>query len=383
MPRLLNRLGNSKQVAAIKEPGWHGDGGGLYLRIQGGGARSWVMVDTRGGKRTEKGLGPASSITLAQARDRRDNPVAEASGKPAPLFGDWSDSILGELLPGFKNEKHRTQWTHSLKAHAAAIRPLAVDEIDVDDILAVLRPIWRVYNETARRLRGRIERILDAAKAAGHISAPYENPARWKANLEHFLIRKRKSEKGHHAAMPWQDVPAFVATLRARRRSTSAEALEFTILTAARTGETIGATWREIDLKAKVWTVPKDRMKMEIEHQVPLSDAAMAVLERMGVARGPDDFVFPGGRANRPLSSMAMLRMLKVKLERPETVHGFRSSFRDWAGDATSHPRELAEMALAHAVGDDTEQAYRRAFALEKRRVMMADWANYIGGDAK
>lgn len=375
--RQLNRLGNAKQVAAIKEPGWHGDGGGLYLRIQGGGARSWVLVDTKGGRRTEKGIGSASTVTLAQARERRDNPVDDAGDGKAPLFGDWADGILEELLPGFKNAKHRQQWENTLKTHGRPLRRKRVDEIDTDDVLDVLRPLWKNTNETARRLRGRIERILDAARAKKHITGPWENPARWKGHLEHFLTRKKKTEKKHHSAMPYKDMPAFMPRLRGLR-STSALALELTILCATRTTETIEARVREFDLEAATWTIPAVRMKMGIEHVVPLVPRAVEIVRQMAKGLNSDDWLFPGARIGRPLSNMAMLMLLRGIDDEGYTVHGFRSSFRDWAGDETNHPREIAEMALAHAVGDATEQAYRRAAALKKRRELMGDWAAYL-----
>lgn len=378
--RQLNRLGNAKQVAAIKEPGWHGDGGGLYLRIQAGGARSWVLVDTKGGKRKERGLGSASTVTLAQAREKRDNPTPAKSNK-VPTFGDWSDEILGELLPGFKNEKHRGQWKDTLQVQAASLRKLQVDAIDTDDVLDVLRPIWRTTNETASRLRGRIERILDAARAKGHIQPPYENPARWKGHLEHFLARKKKTEKGHHKAMPYADIPAFMPRLRALE-STSALALEVTILCATRTTETAHAKVRELNLDAAEWTIPAERMKMGIAHTVPLVPRVVETFRDLARGLGPDDYLFPGGVPGKPLSNMAMLMCLRGLNDERYTVHGFRSTFRDWAGDETDHARDIAEMALAHGVGDETEQAYRRGSGLRKRRVLMEDWAAYLeGGD--
>lgn len=377
MPRLLNRLGNAKQVAALKEPGWHGDGGGLYLRIKPTGTRSWVLVSTKGGKRVERGLGSAASVTLAQAREMRDNPPTKETAS-APLFGDWADEIVKELLPGFKNEKHRQQWENTLKTHAAPLRRIRVDEIDTDDVLDVLRPIWSTVPETASRLRGRIERILAAARAKGLIEDPWSNPAAWRHHLEHFLPRRKKLQKKHHPAMPFADVPAFVAELRTASDA-SAAALEFLILCASRTGEVIGAKVREFDLRRGLWTVPAERMKMGVEHIVPLSPRALAIAKQWAEHMRPDDFLFPGGRKGKGLSNMALLE--KLRGMRPGlTVHGFRSSFRDWAGDATDYPRELAEMALAHAVGDAVEQAYRRSTALEKRRALMTDWAAFVDG---
>lgn len=375
------------------------DGGGLYLRLRPGGVPSWVFVTTVGGRRREIGLGGVASRTLAEAReaaadaraamrDGRDPatavkraPTESPTASPdAPTFGDWADEFVGNLKGGWKNAKHRQQWENTLQTHAKPLRRMKVDAIGTDDVLGVLRPIWKDANETASRLRGRIERILDAARAKGHIRPPYENPARWRGHLEHFLPRRRKGEKDHHAAVPWQEMPDFFAVLRKRRNSPSVLALQFTILTAARTSEVIEATWREFNLAERTWTVPGDRMKMSLEHTVPLTDAALAILKIMGAGgMARDGYVFPGLRAGKGLSNMAMLKLLQVDMGREETVHGFRSSFRDWAGDGTDFPRELAEMALAHAIGDKAEAAYRRGRAVEKRRPLMESWAGHLG----
>lgn len=397
--RTLNKLGNAKQVAALKEPGWHGDGGGLYLRIQASG-RSWVLVKVVDGKRTERGLGSAAEVSLARARELRDNPelidaeeraaeearqaqeeaaAAAAAEASVPTFGDFTDIILADILPGFKNAKHRQQWHNTLKDHAAALTPMRVDRITTDDVLSVIRPLWSTKNETASRLRGRIERILGAAKAAGHRPKDSQNPAAWDDHLEHFLTARKKRDKGHHEAVPVEEVPAVWAHLAKRRNSNSVEALRITILTAARTGETIGAQRKEVDLDAKIWTVPAERMKMGVEHMVALSDHAVEIFERLCVGLEPDDYIFPGfGKKCPHLSNMAMLMLLQDDMGREETVHGFRSTFRDWAGDETRFARDLAEAALAHAIGDASEQAYRRRTALEKRRPLMRAWAQYL-----
>jgi integrase len=268
------------------------------------------------------------------------------------------------------------------KAHAAhvkalaAIRAKAVDAIDTADVLSVLKPLWLVAPETASRLRGRIEAVLAAATAKGHRIGP--NPAQWRNHLDHLLPKRGRLTRGHHAAMPYADVPAFIGRLR-ENGSLSALALEFAILTAARSGEVLGARWGEIDLTAKVWTVPAARMKAGREHRVPLSDRALAILEE--VARlHPDEetvrFIFPGRKPGRGLSSMA-LEMVLRRMEIDVTPHGFRSSFRDWAGEETSFPREVAEAALAHTLKDKVEAAYRRGDALEKRRNLMAAWTGF------
>jgi integrase len=260
----------------------------------------------------------------------------------------------------------------TLTKYAAPLRDKPLDAIQTDDVLSVLTPLWQTKNETASRLRGRIERVLDAARAKGLRSG--ENPARWRGHLDHLLPKRQKLSRGHHAALPYADVPELVADLR-NREGAAALALEFLILTAARSGEVLGAKWNEIDRDAKVWTVPAERMKAGREHRVPLTQRALQILATVEQVR-TGDYVFPGQRHGRPLSVMSMemlLRRMKVDV----TVHGFRSSFRDWAGECTSFPREIAEAALAHTVGDETERAYRRGDALEKRRKLMAAWASF------
>lgn len=378
MARPTNRL-TAKQVASLKTPGLHADGGGLYLRIREGGGRSWVTIKRAGGSRVLRVIA-SGDASLAEARELARAPASERRGA-APLFGDWADEYVEAHKPEWKNAKHIAQWEMTLKVHAKPLRAMRVDAITTDDVLSVLRPLWRRANETASRLRGRIETILDAARAAGHIRPPYENPARWKGHLEHFLPSKKAVKRGNHAAVPWGEVPAFWAALKKRQPSPSVMALRFTILCATRTGETIGATWREIDLGARTWTIPDERMKMGEEHIVPLSGAALEVLHIMGAAgMADDDFIFPGAKRGAPLSNMAMLVLLQRMMGRAETVHGFRSTFRDWAGECTNYPRDVVEMALAHAVGSKVEAAYRRGRAVEKRRPLMQDWADYLTG---
>jgi integrase len=252
-----------------------------------------------------------------------------------------------------------------------------VNMIDTAEVLRVLKPVWQKIPETASRLRGRIERVLDAAQARGLRSG--ENPARWRGHLDTLLPPRQKLTRGHHAAMPYHELPAFVARLRARD-GVSARALEFVILTAARSGEVLGLQWSEIDLDRKVWTVPATRIKAGREHRVPLSPRAVEILEAMRAVR-VSDYVFPGYRAGRPLGDMA-LHLVRERMEIPYTVHGFRSTFRDWCGETTNFPREVAEAALAHVVGDETERAYRRGDALEKRRKLMDAWAAHCEPNA-
>ncbi len=381
----LNKL-TARGVTAITKPGRHGDGGGLYLVVDKSGAKRWVFLYRRDGILREMGLGGLKSVPLARARElagqaRADlqagiDPIAAKNTAPVvvPTFGEAADDFINTMAPQFRNAKHLDQWKMTLKVYAAPLRSKRVDEITTADVLEVLKPIWLEKPETSARLRGRIERVLDAAKAKGHRSG--ENPALWRGHLANLLPKRKKLSRGHHAAMAYEDVPTFVADLR-KREAMAARALEFTILTAARTGETFGATWKEIDLEAALWTVPAERMKAGREHRVPLTPRAVEILTELAdLGAAPDAYVFPGQKEGRPLSIMAMdmiLRRMKVDF----TVHGFRSSFRDWSGNETAFPRDVAEAALAHVVGDQTERAYRRSDALEKRRKLMVAWANY------
>ena len=388
MARSRNIL-TAKGAAALSKSGRHSDGGSLYLAIDGEGAtarRRWLYLFHFNGKRREMGLGGFPVVSLADARRARDDaerlvregidPIAQRDAARVAqskkmTFGEAADALIETKGPGWRNAKHRAQWKMTLEKYAAPLRPRPVDEIDTTAILAVLTPLWQAKPETASRLRGRIEAVLDAAKAQGHRSG--ENPAAWRGNLSCLLPKRSKLSRGHHAAMAYADVPAFVAKLR-KREAVAALALEFCILTAARSGEVLGARWTEVDLAAKVWTVPAERMKASRAHRIPLSDRALAILEKLSQAR-TGELVFPGQRAGRPLSVMAMEMLLRRMDQDAVTVHGFRSAFRDWAGNETHFAREVAEAALAHVVGDEAEQAYRRGDALEKRRGLMAAWA--------
>jgi integrase len=372
---------NARKVETAK-PGKYGDGANLYLVVSKTGARKWVLRFTWRGKPKEMGLGSATNVSLADARDRAAtarrkisqgiNPIEERKRESGiPTFGEVADDVCQSLSEGFRNEKHKAQWKSTLENYAAPLRAKPVDAIATDDVLALLKPIWTVKPETASRVRGRIEKVLDAAKARGLRSG--ENPARWRGHLDHLLPRPSKLARGHHAAMPYEDVAGFIAELR-KREATAALALELCILTAARSGEILGMQWSEVDLDKEVWTVPANRMKAGREHRVPLSPPAVAILRQLkGLEAG--EFVFPGQARNKPLSSMAMmLRRMNIQ---DATVHGFRSSFRDWAGNVSNFPREVVETALAHVIGDKAEQAYRRGDALEKRRQLMDAWAAY------
>ncbi len=393
MTRAIHKF-TARAVETLAKPGRHSDGGGLYLSISSEGRRRWVFLYTWRGKQREAGLGPAAKggVTLKAARDKaaearamvRDgrDPLAEWR-KPdedeTPTFGNAADEFLAVHEGVFRNEKHKAQWHMTLTRYCEPIRKTPVDAIDTEAVLSVLKPLWTRAPETASRLRGRIETVLDAAKARGFISRNEANPARWRGHLDKLLPKRPKLARGHHAAMPYADVPAFIAELR-QRPATAARALEFTILTAARSGEALAARWDEIDRDAEVWTVPAGRTKAAREHRVPMSDRAIAILREMENGR-TSDYVFPGQRPGRPLSGMAF-EMLLRRLNSPFTAHGFRSAFRDWAGNETHFPRELAEHALAHVIGDKAEQAYRRSDALARRRELMDAWARFCDGSA-
>jgi integrase len=382
--RQLKRL-TARTVATMTKPGRHADGGNLYLTIAGASVSSkrWTFMYERGGKQREAGLGPAATVTLAEAREKAAeyrsllakgiDPLeakkgARVAAATRKTFGQCADELIKSKRREWRSAIHATQWRTTIDSYCKPILGRPVDEIDTGAVLAVLQPLWATIPETASRLRGRIEAVLDYAKAHGLRSG--ENPAAWRGHLALILPKRQKLSRGHHQAVDYSDVPTFLAKLR-ERETIPARALEFLILTAGRSGEVLGATWDEIDIDAQVWVIPASRMKAGREHRVPLSARAMAILERMTVIR-TGDLVFPGQRRRRPLSSAAMGALVTGA-----TVHGFRSSFRDWAGEETSFPRELAEQALAHATGGAVELAYRRGDALEKRRALMEAWASF------
>jgi integrase len=384
MAREVNRL-NARAVATINEHGRHADGGSLYLSVSPNGGRRWVFLYRWHGKPTEIGFGSARDVTLARARElarqARGN-LAEGLNpkdvrKPSKIvtFGQCADQVIDAMRPSWRNEKHAEQWKMTLEHYAAPLRALPVNEIATDAVLSVLKPLWNAKPETASRLRGRIERVLDAAKAQGLRSG--ENPARWRGHLDQLLPKRQRLTRGHHAAMGYVKVPAFISDLQSRS-ATAALALEFAILTAARSGEVLGARWDEFDLDRAVWAVPAERMKAQREHRVPLSPRALRIVTDLQDSR-TNDFVFPGEKAGRPLSGMAMEMVLRrMKIENA-TVHGFRSSFRDWAAECTNFPNEVCEAALAHVIENKAEAAYRRGDLFDKRRKMMDAWAAYCG----
>lgn len=386
--RALHKLSDVKAKGKLA-PGRHSDGGGLYLNVGPSGGKNWLFMWVVARKRREMGLGAYPAVTLAKARtlaaECREavaagrDPIAERDRENEPTFAEAAEKFIRSMEGGWRNEKHREQWRSTLKTYSGRISDKRVSLVDTADVLSILTPIWSTVPETASRVRGRIERVLDFAKAKGWRTG--ENPALWRGHLKNVLPARQRLSRGHHAAMPYTEVPAFMVRVRGAD-ALAARALELAILAAARSGEVLGAKWPEFDLDAAVWSVPAERMKAGREHRVPLPKQAVTMLKELHEARQSDDaYVFPGERRGRPLSSMAMamfLRRLKVDF----TAHGFRSSFRDWTGDATSFPREIAEAALAHAVGDATEAAYRRSDALARRRKMMAAWADYLDRSA-
>ncbi len=400
----MARIGklSAVEVAKAKGPAVLHDGGGLYLRVSASHAKSWVFRFQIDGKRRDMGLGPFPDISLAQARDkatghrrqrhdgtdplaarnaqRQANRVSIAKGR---TFRECAADFIDKNKAGWRNAKHRQQWSNTLATYVyPTMGELPVSVIDAGLIVQVLEPIWATKPETASRLRGRIEAVLDAAKVHGFREGP--NPAQWKGNLAHILPARAKVRKiVHHAALPFDLMPAFLAALH-DREGTAALALEFAILTAARTGEVLGATWKEIDLDNKVWTIPAQRMKGAREHRVPLSAPAVGVLRKvrpLALSKdGKPDLsapIFPGYRRALPLSNMAFLMLLRRMKRDDLTAHGFRSTFRDWSAERTAYPREVVEMALAHALESKVEAAYRRGDLFEKRRKLMNAWASF------
>jgi integrase len=390
LARTTNKLSARGAETTVK-PGRHSDGGGLYLFISPGDRRRWIFRYARAGKTVEMGLGPAGKgrVPLATARElaAEARRVLTAGGNPldakrsasrasatALSFGAVADGYVELMRPSWRNAKHAWQWQTTLTSFAGPIRHLNVDRVGTEDVLSVLKPIWQQKPETAQRLRGRIERVLDHAKARGLRSG--ENPARWRGHLDLLLPKRQRLSRGHHPALAYDSVPAFVTDLRTRD-AVAARLLEFTIVTAARSGEARGARWDEFDFDKALWTVPASRMKAGREHRVPLSGRALEIVTDMLRIRSRE-YVFPG-RNGRPLSDMAMLKLLQRMGHSEITVHGFRSAFRDWAAETTGFPHEVCEMALAHTVTSKVEAAYRRGDLFEKRRGLMESWAAYCG----
>lgn len=383
MARKINRL-SARRVTAICKPGLHADGNGLYLSVSASGSKSWRLIYQIRGKRRELGLGSASTITLAQARAKAlearqllqtgqdPKSVWRVAETASHTFGAVALDYIEAQECGWRNAKHRQQWRNTLVTYAKPIWDKPVSDVGIGDVLQILRPIWISKPDTAKRVRGRIERVLDAAKVLGLRTG--ENPAVWRGNLAMLLPKQQKGPKRHHPAMPFAQVPHFMNKL-AKRTGLAARALELTIFTAARTSEVLQARWTEFDLENQLWVIPGERMKAGREHRVPLSGAAMAMLQEL---KSDGEFVFPGTKEGKPLSNMSMEMVLRRMKIEDCTVHGFRSSFRDWCGEMTEFPREIAEQALAHVVGNEVERAYRRGDALEKRRELMTAWARFL-----
>lgn len=378
---------NARKVATVNDVGRLSDGDGLYLYVKKTGRKSWVYMWKKNGKRREMGLGGYPSVSLARARSRAQeqreiiadggDPIAlKLKARTVPIvttFGEAADHLIETLKSDWSSEKHRQQWKRTVQFYCKPIRSQPVKDIDTDDVLRILKPIWTTKEETARRLRSRVERILDYSTAHGWREG--ENPARWKGHLKDLLPKRDSKKKSNFAAMPYEDIPKFLIDLQ-KQEGSARLALEFTIHTAARTSEALEAVWDEIDFEKKLWEIPANRMKGKQAHIVPLSSECIKVLKAAHAIK-ISDYVFPGGKIGRPLSNMSMNMLMRRMDIQNATVHGFRSSFRDWCGDKTEYPREVAEAALAHKVGNKVEQAYRRRNALEKRKSLMADWSAF------
>ena len=396
MARQIERLTALKVEAKELAPGMYPDGNGLYLRVTPQGARNWVLRYMIDRKPRWMGLGPLSLYGLADARARaldarrkRHDGIDPIEARRAErirqrldaakaiTFKQCAENYITSHRAGWRNAKHRYQWNQTLEQFVfPEIGSLPVQGVDTTLVLKVLEPIWTTKPETASRVRQRIENILDSAKARGYRDG--ENPARWRGHLDKVLpARSRLREVEHLAALPYAELPALLVNVRTRE-AIAARALEFLILTAARTSEVIGARWNEIDLAEKTWTLSGDRMKARREHRVPLSTRAIAILREMQAARQADDdnaYVFPGPKRGKPLSNMAFLMLLRRMQLEDLTVHGFRATFKTWTSERTSFQNEIAEAALAHIIGDKVEQAYRRGDLFEKRRRLMQQWA--------
>lgn len=407
MAREINRL-SARRVTTEKSPGRHPDGAGLYLSISPNGGRRWVFIFKRAGKTREMGLGSASTVSLALARTLAGNaravlskgldPIAEREARDraaasALTFRECAERYIEANRSGWRNAKHAAQWAATLERYVypvlgesqAPIGGLPVGAVGVGDVTRILNPIWGTKTETASRVRGRIETVLDWAKANEYRTG--ENPARWRGHLDKLLPARSKVRRvRHHPALPYRDLPAFMVDLRARE-GVAALALEFTILTVARTGATIGATLSEFDLAGKVWAVPAERAGAKIggedpkPRRVPLAPRALEIVRSMfelhGSGAKPGTPLFPGGADGHSLSSGAMLALLDRMGRGGITPHGFRSTFKDWCSEATNFPGEVSEAALWHVVADKVEAAYRRGDLFKKRAAMMAAWASY------
>jgi integrase len=375
---------SARKVAAITDSGRYADGGGLYLFVSPAGSKSWVLRTVVQGKRCDIGIGSLSLVTLAEARDQAHNlrKVARDGGDPlalrrdqrrtVPTFADAASQVHAVQASGFRNDKHKKQWLSSLTTVLSQCGSKRVDAIGSADLLAALMPIWLSKPETARRVLQRLKTILEWSKAQGFRTG--DNPA---VGLTRVLPRQREA-RAHHAALPYQALPGFVQALRTSDAGEAVKlAFEFTILCGARTSEVLNATWSEIDVATKTWTIPANRMKAGVTHRVPLTPRCLKILEAAKAVSDRSQFVFPGRRGDKPLSNMVFLMALRRMGRRDLTAHGFRSTFRDWAAERTNQPRAVCEAALAHSLKDKTEAAYHRTDLFEKRRELMNLWSKF------
>jgi len=390
---------SARRVATAKGPGRFSDGDGLYLLVSAAGAKSWAFYFHWQGKRREMGLGKAGDahLSLAEARERASEARKQVVAGNDPIaarhlrsrteglrksFGAFADEYVAVHRSRFRNDKHAAQWQSTLgPKYCGTIRSMPIEEISTEAVLRVLRPIWQSIPETASRIRGRIENVIDAAKAQGLFQG--DNPARWKGHLKSVLPVRQKLTRGHHAALPYDQMSTFMTELRSKAQSTAALALEFSILTATRTTETLGATWPEFDLNKNIWTIPRERMKAGYEHRIPLSPRVVEILKALESVRlTHNQHVFPGNVRGKGLSNRAMAAVLKRMGRNNITVHGFRSSFSDWVSEQTSFSHETREHALAHQISDKAESAYRRGDQFEKRRSLMSAWQTHCDENA-
>jgi len=391
MAKRVNIL-SAMAVKAATTPGYYFDGNGLYLQVANGGSKSWVLRYAVNKRQREMGLGSLVTFTLAEARDRATkyrqmiadglDPIDERRNAllikrmaeaNTITFAAAAEKYIAANKSSWRNDKHQDQWRNTLTTYAEpVIGDMSVALVTTAHIMRILEPIWTTKTETATRVRGRIEKVLDWCKVQGYRTG--DNPAAWRGHLSEALPKPSKVAVGkHHAALPWAEIGAFMAELKAMP-GIAARALELIILCGTRTSEALNSTWSEFDLDAGLWVIPRERMKSFREHRVPLSEPAIRILRAL---QHVGEHVFPGSKENTPLSNMSCLAVLK-RMGRPDlTVHGFRSTFRDWISEATAYPRDVAEMALAHTIEDKSEAAYRRGDLIEKRRALMSDWANY------
>jgi len=382
MAKGLHKL-TTRAVDGFKDAGRYSDGGGLYCKVFKGGSKSWVFMWSRGGKRREMGMGSLSTISLKDAREKASqmrrlvaegkDPISERDKSGEPTFLECALQYISDHEKNWKNEKHIYQWRQTLTVYAKPLHHMRVSQITTPDVLAVLKPIWLVKHETASRLRSRIEAVLDYATAMHWRSGI--NPAIWRGNLKSLLPKISKASRVvHHKSMDIDDLPSFMTKLKDRDGITSL-LVEFVILTACRSIEAREAVWPEINLEKGVWTIPKERMKAGREHIVPLSKQAITILTQLEDMR-QCDLIFPHPNTLKPLSVNAPRALMK-RMGRDETLHGFRATFKSWATDRTTIQREVIEMALAHKIGNNVEASYLRTTAIEKRRKLMEQWANY------